>query len=100
MLLGQSLLVGDITSGFISLFVFGLTLTVPLIAFALYERGMSWLGALAQKSGKISIGTVDSVCLSLLKALFSSGPHIQGVSFLSSQDRGFVILAYSLMNLQ
>jgi cytochrome c-type biogenesis protein len=54
-LLGQSLLTGDIFSGFLTLFVFGLALTVPLAVFSFFERGILWLGWIAQRSRKLRV---------------------------------------------
>ncbi len=54
-LLGQSLLTGDIVSGFLTLFVFGLALTVPLAVFSFFERGILWLGWIAQRSKKLRV---------------------------------------------
>lgn len=63
-LLGQSLLTGDIFSGFLTLFVFGLALTVPLAVFSFFERGILWLGWITQRSRKLRV--VGGVVLVLI----------------------------------
>ncbi len=71
-LLGQSLLAGDIVSGFLTLFVFGLALTVPLAVFSFFECGIGWLGWIAQKGGKLRVvGGVVLVFLGIA-TLYSS----------------------------
>ncbi len=71
-LLGQSLFIGNIVSGFLSLFVFGLALTVPLAVFSFFERGIAWLEWIAQRSGKLRV--VGGVVLVLIgiATLYSS----------------------------
>jgi cytochrome c-type biogenesis protein len=71
-LLGQSLLSGNIVSGFIALFVFGLALTVPLAAFSFFERGIAGLLWISQKAKKFRV--LGGVVLVLLGAatLYSS----------------------------
>jgi cytochrome c biogenesis protein CcdA len=70
--LGQSILIGDIVSGFLALFVFGLALTVPLAVFSFFERGIVWLEWIAQISGKLRV--VGGVVLVLIgiATLYSS----------------------------
>jgi cytochrome c-type biogenesis protein len=70
--LGQSILIGDIVSGFLALFVFGLALTVPLAVFSFFERGIVWLEWIAQRSGKLRV--VGGVVLVLIgiATLYSS----------------------------
>lgn len=71
-LLGQSLLMGNIALGFLSLFVFGLALTVPLAAFSFYERGLACLEWIAQKGKKLRVfGGVILVVVGIM-TLYSS----------------------------
>lgn len=71
-LLGHSLFMGDIVFGFFALFVFGAALTVPLAVFSFFERGIGWLGWIAQKGGKLRV--VGGVVLVLIgiATLYSS----------------------------
>ncbi len=52
-LLGQSLLLGEITAGFLSLFVFGLALSAPLGFFLWHGTGQAWLAWLAGRAAGI-----------------------------------------------
>jgi cytochrome c-type biogenesis protein len=73
-LLGQSLLTGDIITGFIALFVFGLALTVPLAAFSFFKGGMVWLSWIAERAKKLRV--VGGVILILIGiATFFSGSY-------------------------
>jgi cytochrome c-type biogenesis protein len=73
-LLGQSLLLGDIVAGFMALFVFGLALTVPLALFSFFKRGLIWLGWIAERANKLWI--VGGVILILLgAATYFSGSY-------------------------
>jgi cytochrome c-type biogenesis protein len=54
-LLGQTLLLGKILTGFIALFVFGLALTVPLAIFSFFKGGIIWLGWLAARTKKFQV---------------------------------------------
>lgn len=71
-LLGQSLLSGNIVSGFVALFVFGLALTVPLAAFSFFERGLVRLLWISQKAKQFRV--LGGVLLVILGAttLYSS----------------------------
>lgn len=73
-LLGQSLLAGDIITGFIALFVFGLALTVPLAVFSFFKGGMVWLSWIAERAKKLRV--VGGVILILIGiATFFSGSY-------------------------
>jgi cytochrome c-type biogenesis protein len=54
-LLGQNLLFGQIFTGFITLFVFGLALTVPLAVLSAFKRGIILLGWIAERAGNLRI---------------------------------------------
>lgn len=54
-LLGQTLLLGKILTGFITLFVFGLALTVPLAILATFKGGIIWLGWIAKRADKFRV---------------------------------------------
>jgi cytochrome c-type biogenesis protein len=73
-LLGQTLLLGDIVTGFIALFVFGLALTVPLAVLSAFKRGIIWLGWIAERADKLRIaGGVILVLIGV--ATFYSGSY-------------------------
>jgi cytochrome c-type biogenesis protein len=73
-LLGQTLLLGKILMGFITLFVFGLALTVPLAIFSFFEGGIIWLGWIAERTKKFRV--VGGIILVLIGvATFYSGSH-------------------------
>ncbi len=73
-LLGQTLLLGDIVTGFIALFVFGLALTVPLAVLSFFKSGTIWLGSIAERSDKLRI--VGGVILVLIGVTtFYSGAY-------------------------
>jgi cytochrome c-type biogenesis protein len=73
-LLGQTLLLGKILTGFITLFVFGLALTVPLAIFSFFKGGIIWLGRIAERTKKFRI--VGGVILVLIGiATFYSGSY-------------------------
>ena len=52
-LLGQTLLLGKIMTGFITLFVFGLALTIPLAVLSAFKRGIILLGWIAERAGNL-----------------------------------------------
>ncbi len=54
-LLGQTLLTGKLLTGFVSLFIFGLALTVPLAVFSFFRTGTAWLDWMAARAGKLKI---------------------------------------------
>ena len=54
-LLGQTLFFGQIFTGFITLFVFGLALTVPLAVLSAFKRGIILLGWIAERAGNLRI---------------------------------------------
>ena len=54
-LLGQSLLLGKILEGFVTLFIFGLDLSIPLVFFSCLKRGVIWIGWLAERANKFRI---------------------------------------------
>jgi cytochrome c biogenesis protein CcdA len=63
---------GNIALGFLSLFVFGLALTVPLAAFSFSERGLACLEWIAQKGKKLRVfGGVILVIVGIM-TLYSS----------------------------
>ena len=73
-LLGQTLLLGKILTGFITLFVFGLALTVPLAIFSFFKGGIIWLGRIAERTKKFRL--VGGVILVLIGvATFYSGSY-------------------------
>lgn len=73
-LLGQTLLLGEVLTGFITLFVFGLALTVPLAFFSFFKRGVTWLGWIAERTKKFRIvGGVILVFIGV--ATFYSGSY-------------------------
>jgi len=73
-LVGQSVLLGNIISGFIALFVFGLALTIPLAVFSFFKRGIIWLGWIAERAKKFQV--VGGVILILIGiATFLSGSY-------------------------
>jgi len=54
-LLGQTLLTGKLLMGFVSLFIFGLALTVPLAIFSFFRTGTRWLAWIAERAGKLKV---------------------------------------------
>jgi cytochrome c biogenesis protein CcdA len=67
-------LAGDIITGFIALFVFGLALTVPLAVFSFFKGGMVWLSWIAERAKKLRV--VGGVILILIGiATFFSGSY-------------------------
>ncbi len=73
-LLGQTLFVGKILTGFTTLFIFGLALTVPLTIFSFFKRGIIWLGWIAERAKKFRV--VGGVILILIGvATFYSGSY-------------------------
>jgi cytochrome c-type biogenesis protein len=73
-LLSQSLLLGDIITGFIALFVFGIALTIPLAVFSYFKGGMIWLSWIAERAKKLRV--VGGVILILIGiATFFSGSY-------------------------
>jgi cytochrome c-type biogenesis protein len=73
-LLGQTLLLGDIITGFIALFVFGLALTVPLAVFSLFKSGKIWLGWIAERAKKLRVA-VGFILVLIGVATFFSGSY-------------------------
>ena len=73
-LLGQTFLLGKIFTGFITLFVFGLALTVPLAIFSFFKRGVIWLTWIAERTKKFRV--MGGVILVLIgAATFYSGSY-------------------------
>jgi cytochrome c-type biogenesis protein len=73
-LLGQTFLLGKIFTGFITLFVFGLALTVPLAIFSFFKGGIIWLTWIAERTKKFRV--IGGVILVLIGvATFYSGSY-------------------------
>jgi cytochrome c-type biogenesis protein len=76
-LLGQSLLLGDIITGFIALFVFGLALTVPLAVFSFFKSGTIWLGWISERAKKLRVAGGAILILIGVATFFSGSYWIQ-----------------------
>jgi cytochrome c biogenesis protein CcdA len=71
---GQTLLLGQILTGFITLFVFGLALMFLIAIFSFFEGGIIWLGRIAERTKKFRIA--EGFILVLIGvATFSSGSY-------------------------
>lgn len=67
LLLGQSLLAGEMAAGFVSLLVFGLALTAPLLFFLWHGKGQAVLAWMAGKAN--SLRNVAAIGLILIGVL-------------------------------
>ncbi len=73
-LVGQTLFTGKLLMGFVSLFTFGLALTVPLAVFSFFRAGTAWLGWIAARAGKLKVlGGIGLVLIGI--ATYFSGSY-------------------------
>jgi cytochrome c-type biogenesis protein len=80
-LLSQSLLLGNIITGFIALFVFGLALTTPLAVFSFFKRGIIWLGWIAERAKKFRVAGGVILILIGIGTFFSGSYWNKALSF-------------------
>lgn len=72
-LVGKSILLGNLTGGFVSLFFFGIGLSFPLMIFIFFNRSNEIIGKISNKAGRIPwlAGTI-LIGVGLLTMLSSS----------------------------
>jgi cytochrome c-type biogenesis protein len=76
-LLAQTVLAGDMLGGFVSLYVFGIGMSLPLVALGVLESPNQWLMAWARKSRKSLY--VTGAALLILVGLATFSPRVMGI---------------------